>query len=163
MLYLDPRVHLDENVLAGPRALGFHQELHRPGAGVIDRLGEPHSVAAQRLAQGRVDIRRRCDLDHLLVAALDRAVALEQVHRVAPGIGEDLHLDMPRPAYRLLDEHRRVAECSFRLPHGRTERLSQHGRIIDPTHAATTAAGHRLDEHWKSDFLRAGDERVDIR
>src|SRR5215211_2133321 len=33
VLYLDPRVHLDENVLACPGALGFYQELHRGGAG----------------------------------------------------------------------------------------------------------------------------------
>ena len=35
-------------------------------------------------------------LDHLLVAALEGAVALEQVDDVALAVGEDLHLDVAR-------------------------------------------------------------------
>ena len=40
-------------------------------------------------------------LDHLLVAALQRTVALEQVHDVAVAIGEHLHLDMARAWRRI--------------------------------------------------------------
>ena len=56
VLYLDPGVHLDEDVLAGPLALGLDQELDRPGTRVVDRLRELHRVArtARRAA------RRRC-------------------------------------------------------------------------------------------------------
>ena len=49
---------------------------------------------ASRVA--RVHARRGRLLDHLLVAALQRAVALEQVHGIAVPVGEHLDLDVAR-------------------------------------------------------------------
>ena len=49
-------------------------------------------------------------LEHLLVAALGRAVALEEVDDVAVGVGEDLHLDVAAGLDVLLDQHGVVAE-----------------------------------------------------
>jgi hypothetical protein len=43
---------------------------------------------------GLVHAGRRRFLDHLLVAALQRAVALEQMHSIAVRVAEHLHLDM---------------------------------------------------------------------
>ena len=40
------------------------------------------------------DERRGLSLDDLLVAPLDRALLLEEVHRVAVTVGEDLDLDV---------------------------------------------------------------------
>ena len=51
------------------------------------------------------------------MAALDRAVALEQMDDVALGVGEDLDLDMPRVDDGLLDEDRRIAEGAFTFTH----------------------------------------------
>ena len=162
VLDLDPRVHLDEHVLAGPLALGLDQELHRPGAGVVQRLGERHRVGAQRGPQLVTDVRRRRDLDDLLMSPLDGAVPLEQVQRAALGVGQDLHLDVPGAPDRLLDEHRRVAERPLRLAHRRRDRLAQRRRLVHPAHAAAAATGHGLDEDREADLLRPGDQGVQV-
>ena len=106
------------------------QELDGAGVDVADLLGERHGVGADPLPQLRVQVRRRRELDHLLVAALHRAVALEQVDDVALRVGEDLHLDVPGVDHGLLQEHGRVAEAdsasraaaSMRLPQLRASR-----------------------------------------
>ncbi len=87
VLHLQPGVHLEE---VEALVLADH-ELHRAGALVLHRLGQRHRLLAHRLARGVADERRRRLLDHLLVAALDRALALVQVdarcraRRPAPG------------------------------------------------------------------------------
>ena len=53
-----------------------------------------------RAAQRVVDGGRRRLLDDLLVAALDGALALEEVHDGAVRVAEDLDLDVARPARR---------------------------------------------------------------
>ena len=83
------------------------QELHRAGVDVADVPGERDRVGADPLPQLRVEVGRRRDLDDLLVAALHRAVPLVQVDHVARGVGQDLHLDVPRADHRLLEEHGR--------------------------------------------------------
>ena len=95
MLDLQAGVHLHE-VEASPS--GVDDELDRAGADVADRPGRGDGGLAHAGAQRR----RSCPgagrlLDHLLVAALHRAVALEQVDAVAVAVGEDLHLDVARP------------------------------------------------------------------
>jgi hypothetical protein len=62
------------------------------------------------------DVRLRFDagggrfLDHLLVAALHRAVALAQIDRVAVLVGEHLDFDVARVLEELLHVHRGVVE-----------------------------------------------------
>ena len=123
MLDLDARIHLDEDVLRPLAPLGLDQELNRAGAGVVDRLGESHRIAAQRLAQLARDVRSRRDLHDLLVTPLHRAVTLEEMDRVALGVGEDLHLNMPRAADSLLDEGSWVAEGALGFAHGSRNRI----------------------------------------
>jgi hypothetical protein len=50
-------------------------------------------------------------LEHLLVPALHRAVALAQVHHMALGVGEHLDLDVARARDIALDQHVVVAEA----------------------------------------------------
>src|SRR5436190_17941425 len=78
VLDLEPGVHLEEEVLA---FLG-EQALDRPRAAVTDRARRLDRDLADALAQLRAHRGRRCLLDQLLVAALDRAVALSQVDDV---------------------------------------------------------------------------------
>jgi hypothetical protein len=52
---------------------------------------------------------------HLLVAALERAVAFAQVHRAALAVAEDLDLDVAGAAEVLLDIDLVVAEGGLRL------------------------------------------------
>ena len=159
VLDLDARVHLDEDVLARALPRRVEQELDRAGVDVADRLRERDRVAVHRLPDLLVEVRRRSDLDDLLVPALHRAVALEQVHGLARAVGEDLHLDVPRPHDGLLDEHGRVAERAVRLAHRGLERLAQVVLRVDPPHPAPAAAGDRLREDREADLVGALEQR----
>ena len=53
VFYLDARVHLDEVV--GP--VGVEQELHGPGAHIVDTLGRQHSVPPHPFSQFRCESR----------------------------------------------------------------------------------------------------------
>ena len=142
VLDLDPRVHLDEVVVA----LGAEQELHGAGVAVADLGREPHRVGAHPLADVGVEVGRRGDLDDLLVPPLDRAVALEEVDHVALGVGEDLHLDVPRVDHGLLDEDGRVAERALGLAHAGVDRVLEVLLLVHLAHAASATAGDGLDE-----------------
>ena len=162
VLDLDAGVHLDEHDLAGAGARGFEEEFDGARVLVADRLGKCHGVAVQVIANRRVEVRRRRDLDHLLVATLHRAVTLEQVNGVAGAVGEDLHLDVPRALHCLLEEHSRVTERAARLAHRLGKSRRQLIRGLDPAHAAPATAGDRLDEDGEADLGRLRHERVDI-
>jgi hypothetical protein len=58
-------------------------ELDGAGADIVDGPGGADGGGAERLSRRRVHAGRRRFLDHLLVAALERAIALEQVDDVA--------------------------------------------------------------------------------
>ncbi len=162
MLDLDASVHLEEVEIA----IGVGQELDRAGAEVVDRLRRLHRDLAHRVAHLGRNERRRRFLDHLLMAALDRAFALEHMDRVALLVGEHLHFDMARPAHELLDVETPVAERRLGLArHGADDR-SQILVALDQAQALAAAAGRRLEHDRKSDLfrdlahLRFGFERV---
>ncbi len=93
MLDLQPGVDLEEVELPGR----IDDELDRAGADVADRLAERDRGLAHRGAAPGIERHRRRLLDHLLVAALDRALALVEVDDVAVGVADDLDLDVARP------------------------------------------------------------------
>ena len=98
-------------------------------------------------AHRRRHARSRRLLDDLLVAPLQRAVALEEVNGVAMGVAEHLHLDVARRADKALDQHAGIAKGTQGLALAGFERGPEIGRIGDQAHALATTAGHRLDEH----------------
>jgi hypothetical protein len=71
-------------------------ELDRPGADIVHGLGGLHGRGADGGAGRGVHARRRGFLDDLLMAALQRTVALEQVDDIAMAVAEHLHLDVTR-------------------------------------------------------------------
>src|SRR5215217_51488 len=150
-------------MLAGALSFGFHQELDGARIGVVDRLGEPHRVAAQRLAQLGRDVRSRRDLNDLLVPPLHRAVALEEMDRVSVRVGENLGLDVAWPAHGLLNVGSWVAERALGLPHRGSDSFSQLLSVADPTHAAAAAAGDGLDEHGEPNRLGTGNQLLRVR
>ncbi len=158
VLDLDARVHLDEDVVAVP----VEEELHGAGVAVADLPGEAHGVGADAVAQGGVEAGGGREFDHLLVAALHRAVPFEQVNDVALAVGEDLHLDVTGFDDGLLQEHRGVAERGCRLPGRRLDGLPQLGGVLDAAHAASAAARDRLDEHGEPDVVGGADQFVDV-
>ena len=56
------------------------------------------------------------------MAPLNRAVALAEMDDGAVGVGEDLHLDVPRIVEVALDVDRRVGEVRLPLPASRLVR-----------------------------------------
>ena len=112
MLDLEPGVHLDEVEFAV-----FVEEFDRAGA-AIAHVG--HRLAddlAHPLALFRRDCRRGRFLEHLLVAALQRAIALAEMDRLALAVAEHLELDVPR-----------VGEIFFHVDGVVAERRARFGR-----------------------------------
>ena len=101
MLDLETRVHLEEEVLA----LAREEALDGPSRAVPDCSGCIDRYPADDGAKVLVDGRRRRLLDELLMAALNRAVALAKVDDGALPVGEYLHLDVTRVVEIPLDVH----------------------------------------------------------
>ena len=154
---LDARIDLDEIELA---AVGIHQELDGAGMRVVGGMRQPQRSLAQRGAGGLVQIRGRRTLDHLLVAALHRAVALEQMHQIAMTVAEHLDLDMARAAHQLLQIDLVVAEGGLCLAAGHIQRGGEFVLVFDHPHAATATAPAGLQHQRVADlgreFLAAG-------
>ena len=91
MFDLHARVHLNEVKLAV-----LVQKLEGAGAAVADFAAGVGAALADLVAQFLRQSRRRALLDHLLVPALERAVALAQMNRVAVLVGQHLDFDVPR-------------------------------------------------------------------
>ena len=157
VLDLDPAVDLDEVEVAG----GVDEELERADVLVAGRDGGPDG-ALRELGPGRVrEGRRRRLLDDLLVAALDRAVALAEVDAVAVAVDGDLDLDVAVLVEPLLEVERVVAERRLRLGAADPQRRFELAPGADHAHALAAAAGRRLDEHRVADPLRLA-ERVHL-
>ena len=151
VLDLDARIDLDEVEVAG---VGVHQELDRAGADIVGRVGELAGIAGEFAALLVVQIRRRRALDHLLIAALDRAVALEEVDDIAMGVAEDLHLDMAGPLDQLFEIDLVLAEGGLGLALGLGHLALEVLLGADDAHAAAAAAPGRLQHHREADLRR---------
>ena len=153
MLDLNARIDLDEIEFAG---IDIHQEFDRAGIAIICRAADRQRRVAECLAVGIAQIRRRGALDHLLVAALDRAVALEQMHEIAMGIAQQLDLDMAGAAHEFFQIHLVIAEGGFRLALGGSDGFEQRVLALDRPHAAPAAAPAGLQHHRIADLRRPG-------
>ena len=117
-----------------------------PGAVVARGLGQRDGFAPEPFAQLGRDDRRRRLLEHLLVAALERALAFAEREHGAVRVADHLHLDVPRARQEALDEHAVVAEAGRRLALRRGDRLIEpFGRLHD-AHPASPAARGGLDQ-----------------
>ena len=149
VLDLEARVHLHEV----EAAVGVEQVLHRADVRVADRLDRLDRRGLHLLARRLGQRGARRLFDHLLVAALDRALALAEVRVVAVLVADDLDLDVARLLAVPLHEHLGIAERGLRLGAAHRPRLEQLLLLVDDLHAATTAAGARLEDHGEADAL----------
>ena len=156
MLDLDARIDLDEVEFAG---VGVDQEFDRAGADIFGRAADLQRRLAEPLARGLVEIGRRRALDHLLVAALDRTVALEEMHEIAMRIAEDLHLDMARAAHQLFEIDLILAEGVLGLALGAQHGVDELVLALDRSHAAPAAAPGGLEHDRIADL---GGEALDL-
>src|SRR5205823_2670137 len=154
VLYLDARVHFEEVEVA----LRVDEELDRTGAHVVDGLGRLHGDLAHRLAGLGVERGRRRFLDHLLVAALDRALALIDVNDVAMPVAEHLHLDVARRVDEALHVDTIVAESALGLAAGRACTGPDVPLRFDQPHSFAAPARSRLEHHGEADLQRGRDD-----
>ncbi len=110
MLDLDAGVQLEEEEVAS-----VEHELRGAGALIADRTSERDGRVAHARAQVGIERGRRRLLEHLLVASLNRAVALAECEHRAVPVGEQLDLDVSRALEVALEEDGVVTECSGRL------------------------------------------------
>ncbi len=149
MLDLHARVYLDEIELA---LVHIHQEFDRARAFVVDVRAQLLAEVADLLALRFRQIGGGGALDDLLVAPLDRAVALPQVIDVALLVAEDLHLDVPRAQDHLLEIALAVAECRLRLAPPLADLLLEFAFVLDRPHAPSAAAPGRLEHQRIADL-----------
>ncbi len=145
MLHLQARVHFQEV----EAAVLVHQEFHRAGVVVAGGARGAHGGFAHGAAHLRMlrHQRRRALLDHLLMAALDGALALAQVDHVAVAVAEDLDFDVARALDQLLDVDFGVAEGALGFARGIAESGFQLRSRIHAAHAFAAAAGHGLEQN----------------
>src|SRR6185312_13682396 len=97
-----------------------------------------HGVGAEfadALALGGVQGRGGAFLQHLLVAALQRAVALAEMDGGPLAVAGDLQLDMPRPLEEALEEDGVVAEEGLGLGARDRQRRDELGLVACDLHA----------------------------
>src|SRR3546814_19653191 len=88
----------------------------RARAVITHRLRQRDRLLAHAFTHRRRHERRRRFLDHLLVAALDRAFALAEIDDVAVLVAAHLDFDMARVFDEIFDEHAVFAEDHQPLP-----------------------------------------------
>src|SRR5258708_15834144 len=101
MFDLEPRIHLEKIELA----IRLKDELHSPRIAILDSLGRSDRGLRHPLTQLVGVIRRGRFLDDLLVAPLNRPVALEEMHYVSFVATQDVELDLTPPLDVALHPH----------------------------------------------------------
>src|SRR5205823_1347157 len=95
-------------------------------------LAEFFALSAAEPRRGRL-------LDNLLMAALDRAVALPEMHDIALRVAKHLHLDMARPLEIALEENAVVTKRARRLALRADQRAGEFVGAGHDAHATAAA------------------------
>ncbi len=143
VLDLNTGIDFDEVTLAG---IDVQKKLDgariiQPGGAADGESGVPHG-----LAKALVQIRRRRELDDLLMPSLQRAVALEEMDEIAVPIADQLHFDMASPPDEFLEENIAHAERGPGFALGLFNRFIELFGFEGYAHAAPAAPHRRLDD-----------------
>src|SRR6187551_453372 len=145
MFDLETRVHFEE-IKARRVAVAFDEEFDGSGIAVARAPGRGDGSLAHPLSKCRGEGGGGTLFDHLLVAPLHRALALEEMDDGAVIVGEDLDFDVARPLDQPLDVQRAVTERCLRLTAGRGRRLVDVASVPRGAHALAAATCRRLDQ-----------------
>ena len=161
VLNLQAGIHFEEIEVA----LLVHQEFDSTGVVIIRGLGDTHRYFTHALPH--VFVRRLADGDssnHLLVAALHRALALAQIDRVAVLVGRSTCISMWRGLVdELLEIQLTVAERALGLAAARPRRRScSSPGAAHHSHAFAAAAGRCFEHDRIADLLRQTFGGLDI-
>ena len=158
VLDLQAGVHLEEEKLAA-RVL---QKLDGAGVLIAGGAGDFDGAFANDLALDFAQLRRGGDFDEFLVAALDRAIAVEKMDDVAFRIAEYLDFDMARIDESFFDENRAGAKRFFGFGNGARELAADFAGVVALPDAAPAAARRGFEHHRIADFAGDGERFVDI-
>mmetsp|Transcript_6121 Transcript_6121/g.15524 ORF Transcript_6121/g.15524 Transcript_6121/m.15524 type:complete len:645 (-) Transcript_6121:547-2481(-) len=150
VFHLNTWVNFDKVMLVSFR---IHKELESTSIAVASSLGQTNSVVAELFAKSRIQSNCRCDLDHLLVTTLNRAIAFEQVHHITLAIGQDLNLDMTRVQEVGLGKDSPVAKELFTFADTTRIGFFHLGHVAHHTHATTAATHGRLEDDRQTGLL----------
>ena len=106
MLHLQTRIHFEEVEVP----VLVHQKFNGTRTRIVYGLGGGNRLLSHLLAQLWRQERRRAFFHNLLVAALHRTLAVEQMNHIAVVITQNLELYVMRFFHKLLQIHRVVAE-----------------------------------------------------
>ena len=148
MLDLDSAVQLEEVEVAP-----VEHELDGAGAPVADRASEGDRGVAHPLSKLAVERGGGRLLEHLLVAALDRALALAEGDDLAVLVGQQLDLDVSGPLDVALVVDGVVAESRLRLPPGRFRGFLELRRLAHDTHPTAAPTGCRFHDEREADLV----------
>ena len=142
MLDLDAGVHLDE--VDG--LVLIDQELHGPRTVISDGLPQRKRILVQLVLRLLRQVRGGGYFDHLLKAALYRAVALEEVHQLTVAVAQELHLDVAGVLDEFFQEDRAVTEGFFRFATGLDDLVAELLLVAYYAHPTAAASGGRLND-----------------
>ncbi len=160
VLHLQPGVHFHEVEAQVAVVHLFGDELHRAGAHITHRLGGRHRGGTHLGAALGAHARRGGFLQHLLVAALHRAITLEQVDHLALAVAEHLDFDVTRAQHIAFDQHMVAAEAVLGLALATGQRGGKVFGLVDAAHALAAAAGAGLDQHRVADARGLAGQQV---
>ena len=149
VLHLDAGVHFNKVVVS----VFVDQEFDRARVDIVDRLGNLDGVVVQGVANLLRHAPGRSHFHYLLVTALQRTVALAQMTDTAVLIGQDLNLDMLGLDKVFLNKDIVVSKRLLGLAAYEVKGRRNVFRLFAQTHASSAAAGSRLQNHRKSEFL----------
>jgi len=125
VLDLNAGIDLDEIPLL---RINIVEKLDGSRITIVGLARKLHRRIAEFAANTRGEIRRGSDFDDLLMAALDRAVALVEMKQVTVVVGEDLNFQVPRARQICFQEDGRIAKGGARLALGFLRRASSCAR-----------------------------------
>ena len=151
MLDLNPRVHLDEVKFAV-----FIEELNGSRPGIAEFAHRGRADFADFQALRGIERGRGTFLPDLLVAALQRAIAVAEMNGLAVAVAQNLDFDMARLFEIFFKIDRVVAKGRLGLGPRRFERRGKLLRGAGNFHAAPAAAGRCLYENRETERPRDG-------
>jgi hypothetical protein len=132
---------------------------HGAGTAVGHRFTETNRRGVQCLAHRLGQVGGGTLLEHLLVAALGRAVALAECYHPALAVAEQLYFQVTGAGDIGLDEYAGIAEVALAESAHRVEGARQLGAILTDLHADPAATGGGLEHHRIADALGLGEGR----
>ncbi len=157
MLNLQASIHFQEIKLTGL----IEQKLNRARTDVVDGFCRINGGATHCLTKFRCHHRARRFLNHLLVTALNGAIALTEIYGIACFVSKHLYLDVARSNHGFLDDQLARAKGIFGFRLREINRGFELSRIIDESHAPAATTGRRLYHHGHANRVCFRNERLD--